>query len=133
MKKVIAMAIAAALAVTAAGCSAASTARQQASWDADNFEVVRELTVFDNCTGQVLLMAEGCMSIEAVPDYNQLRIIVKQPGGKYEQHFVGLNETTTYIVTDVEGVDVDSFRYKLTINPDMLIPFEPGLVTGGDQ
>ena len=133
MKKAIAMAIAAALAATAAGCSAASTARQQASWDADNFEVVRELTVFDNCTGQVLLMAEGCMSIEAVPDYIQLRIIVKKTGDKYEQHFVGLNETTTYIVTDVEGVDVDSFRYKLTINPDMLIPFEPGLVTGGDQ
>lgn len=133
MKKAIAMAIAAALAATAAGCSAASTARQQASWDADNFEVVRELTVFDNCTGQVLLMVEGCMSIEAVPDYSQLRIIVKQPGGKYEQHFVGLNETTTYIVTDVEGVDVDSFRYKLTINPDMLIPFEPELATGGDQ
>lgn len=128
MKKAIAMAIAAALAATAAGCSAASTARQQASWDADNFEVVRELTVFDNCTGQVLLMAEGCMSIEAVPDYSQLRIVVKQPGGKYEQHFVGLNETTTYIVTDV-----DSFRYKLTINPDMLIPFEPELATGGDQ
>lgn len=133
MKKAIAMAIAAALAASAAGCSAASTARHQASWDADNFEVVRELTVFDNCTGQVLLMAEGCMSIEAVPDYNQLRIIVKNPGDKYEQHFVGLNETTTYIVTDKEGVDVDNFRYKLTINPDMLIPFEPGLVTGGDR
>lgn len=52
--------------------------------------------------------------------------------GKYEKHFVGLNETTTYIVKDLNGVDVENFRYQININPDMLIPFEPKLVTGGE-
>ena len=51
---------------------------------------------------------------------------------KFIEHFVGLNETTTYIVKDLDGVDIENFRYKLIINPDMILPFEPKLVTGGE-
>lgn len=55
----------------------------------------------------------------------------RRKGGVYEKHFVGLNETTTYVVRDLSGVDVESFRYKLYINPDMLLPFELDVVDGG--
>lgn len=119
------------LALSAAGCTAADTASQQVQVAADNFEVVRELTVFDNCTGDILFVASGRMSVSVDPDKERLEIMVAQPGDKYEKHFVGLNETTTYIVRDISGVDVDSYRYKIVINPDMLIPFEPSLATGG--
>lgn len=128
-----AVAASVALALSAAGCTAADTASQQVQVAADNFEVVRELTVFDNCTGDILFVASGRMSVSVDPDKERLEIMVAQPGDKYEKHFVGLNETTTYIVRDISGVDVDSYRYKLVINPDMLIPFEPSLVTGGDD
>lgn len=119
------------LALSAAGCTAADTASQQVQVAADNFEVVKELTVFDNCTGDILFVASGRMSVSVDPDKERLEIMVAQPGDKYEKHFVGLNETTTYIVRDISGVDVDSYRYKIVINPDMLIPFEPSLATGG--
>lgn len=132
MRKAI---IAAALACAAlfTGCTAADTASQQVSWDADNFNVVRELTVFDNVTGDILFIAQGRMSIDVDETESQLEIMVAQPDGKYEKHFVGLNETTTYVVKDINGVDVQNFRYKLTINPDMLIPFEIGIVDGGQE
>lgn len=65
------------------------------------------------------------------PDKERLEIVVAQPGDKYEKHFVGLNETTNHIVRDISGVDVDSYRCKIVINPDMFIPFDPSLATGG--
>lgn len=114
------------------GCTAADTASWQASDAADNFEVVRELTVFDNCTGQILFIAEGRMSINVDSSDSQLEIMVAQPDGHYEKHYVGLNETTTYIVRDVSGVDVESFRYRIRVNPDMLVPFDIDVVDGGD-
>lgn len=129
--KAVAVAASVVLALSAAGCTAADTASQQVQVAADNFEVVRELTVFDNCTGDILFVASGRMSVSVDPDKERLEIMVAQPGDKYEKHFVGLNETTTYIVRDISGVDVDSYRYKIVINPDMLIPFEPSLATGG--
>lgn len=132
-KKVAVLAVIAVLAsALACGCTAADAASQQASEAADNFEVVRELTVFDNCTGEILFIAEGRMSITVDSSDSQLEIIVAQPDGSYEKHYVGLNATTTYIVRDLSGVDVESFRYKIYVNPDMLLPFEFDVVDGGD-
>lgn len=121
-----------ALTATLAGCSAADTASHQASVAADNFETVRELTVFDNVTGDILFVARGRMSINVDVDESQLEMVIAQPDGTYEKHFAGLNETTTYIVRDLDGVDVDSFRYQVVVNPDMLVPFEFKLADGGD-
>lgn len=133
-RKALAVAVVAiALAATMVGCSAASTVRQNVKWAADNFEVVRELTVFDNVTGEILFIAQGRMTIEVDENEHQLEITVAQPDDVFEMHYVGLNETTTYVVRDMSGVEVDGFRYKLTVNPDMLIPFEFGIVTGGDE
>lgn len=133
LKKLMAVAFIVPLTFTSVGCTAADTASQQVQVAADNFEVVRELTVFDNCTGQILFMASGRMSVSVDPGKSRLEVMVAQPGDKYEKHFVGLNETTTYIVRDISGVDVQNYRYKLVINPDMLLPFEPSLVTGGSD
>lgn len=132
--KIAAVALCAALAAPALGCTAAEIASHNAGQAADNFEVVRELTVFDNVTGDILFIAQGRMSIDVDPEKSRLEVMVAQPGDVYEKHFVGLNETTTYIVKDLSGVDVDAFRYRITINPDLLIPFEPTLATGrGDE
>lgn len=132
-RKMIAAVLCAALAVAASGCTAADVASQRTSEAADNFEVVRELTVFDNCTGQILFIAEGRMSITVDASDSQLEIMVAQPGDVYEKHYVGLNETTTYVVRDLEGVDVESFRYRITVNPDLLIPYDVGIADGGGE
>lgn len=133
IKKCVAVAISMSLALSVVGCTAADTASQQVQVAADNFEVVRELTVFDNCTGQILFVASGRMSVSVDPNKERLEVMVAQPGDKYEKHFIGLNETTTYIVRDISGVNVENYRYKLVINPDMLLPFETSLVTGGSN
>lgn len=134
MKKIVLTIVTAfALCLAFTGCTAADTASQQVSAKADNFEVVRELTVFDNVTGEILFVAQGRMSITVDSEDQQLEIMVAQPGDIYEKHYVGLNETTTYVVRDLQGVDVENFRYKLTINPDMLIPFEFMVADGGGE
>lgn len=60
------------LALSVVGCTAADTASQQVQVAADNFEVVRELTVFDNCTGQILFVASGRMSVSVDPNKERL-------------------------------------------------------------
>lgn len=89
--------------------------------------------MFDNCTGQILFIAEGRMSITVDANDSQLEVMVAQPDNHYEKHYVGLNETTTYVVRDISGVDVENFRYRIRVNPDMLIPFDIDVVDGGEQ
>ena len=132
MKKIVTAILAIATSIALLGCTAAETASHQASMAADNFEVARELTVFNNVTGEILFIAQGCMSIEVDDLDSQLEIVVKQPEGNFEKHFVGLNQTTTYIVKDLHGVDVENFRYQIAINPDMILPFEFKMVVGGE-
>lgn len=73
------------------------------------------------------------MSINVDSSDSQLEIMVAQPDNHYEKHYVGLNETTTYVVRDISGVDVENFRYRIRVNPDMLIPFDIDVVDGGEQ
>lgn len=55
------------------------------SQEADNFNVVREITVINCIQGDVLFQMSGKMSIVAD---NQLEIIVED-GGTYVKHFMG--------------------------------------------
>lgn len=57
------------------------------SQEADNFNVVRQLTVINCIGGDVLFQMTGKMSITADTSDNQLEIIVEDDG-TYVKHFV---------------------------------------------
>lgn len=90
---------------------------------ADNFNVVRQLTVINCIEGDVLFQMTGKMSITADTDDNQLEIIVED-GGTYVKHFVGLSDNVTYVVEDLNLGDnaVSKYKYTLNFNPNMWIP-----------
>ena len=95
------------------------------SKEANNFNVVRELTVYNNVTGEVIMVSQGRMSVVVDAGESQLEIMVANPGEVYEKHLVGLNETTTYMVRDLSGVeDVENFEYRTVINPKLLADFD---------
>ena len=94
------------------------------SLEADNFNVVRQLTVINCLEGDVLFQMTGKMSITADRADNQLEIIVENEDGTYKKHFVGLSDNVTYVVEDLDLNNVSKYRYTLNYNPKMWIPIE---------
>ena len=112
--------------VTLTGCeSEASRVDYNLTQEADNFNVVRQLTVINCIEGDVLFQMTGKMSITADVDDNQLEIIVEDDG-TYVKHFVGLSDNVTYVVEDLNLGEnaVSKYKYTLNFNPNMWIPVD---------
>ncbi len=95
------------------------------SQQADNFNIVRQLTVINCIEGDVLFQMTGKMSITADRADNQLEIIVED-NGTYVKHFVGLSNNVTYVVEDLNlgANEVNKYKYTLNFNPKMWIPYD---------
>lgn len=93
--------------------------------EADNFNVVRQITVINCIEGDVIFQMSGKMSINADIADNQLEVTVED-NGTYVKHFIGLSDNVTYVVEDLNlgANDVAKYRYTLNFNPDMWIPVE---------
>ena len=129
MKKAkISMAILSVL-LTATVLTGCGTEAQRVSYNlsqqADNFNVVRQLTVINCIEGDVLFQMTGKMSITADTADNQLEIIVED-NGTYVKHFVGLSDNVTYVVEDLNlgANEVNKYKYILNFNPKMWIPYD---------
>lgn len=92
------------------------------SKQADNFNVIRQITVINCIQGDVLFQMTGKMSIIADTNDNQLEITVEDENGSYKKHFIGLSDNVTYTVEDVTDNYVDNYHYTLNFNPNMWIP-----------
>lgn len=115
--------------LTATVLTGCGTEAQRVSYNlsqqADNFNVVRQLTVINCIEGDVLFQMTGKMSITADTVDNQLEIIVED-NGTYVKHFVGLSDNVTYVVEDLNlgANEVNKYKYTLNFNPKMWIPYD---------
>lgn len=107
-------------------CTACETEASRASYnlsqEADNFNVIRQLTVINCIQGDVLFQMTGKMSITADREDNQLEIIVEDENGNFSKHFVGLSDNVTYTVEQLSSKNVDAYKYTLNFNPKMWLP-----------
>lgn len=113
-------------AITLTGCETeAQRVSYNLSQQADNFNIVRQLTVINCIEGDVLFQMTGKMSITADTVDNQLEIIVED-SGTYVKHFVGLSDNVTYVVEDLNlgANEVNKYKYTLNFNPNMWIPYD---------
>jgi len=107
------------------GCeSEAEKVSYNLSQEADNFNVVRQLTVINCIEGDVLFQMTGKMSINADTEDNQLEAIVEDEDGSYKKHYIGLSDNVTYVLEDLGDNDVSKYKYTLNYNPKMWIPVE---------
>lgn len=124
-KKIINLLLVGILAVgTLTGCETeAERVSYNLSQEADNFNIVRQLTVINCIEGDILFQMTGKMSITADTLDNQLEIIVED-GGTYVKHFVGLSDNVTYVIEDLNlgANEVSKYKYTLNFNPNMWIP-----------
>lgn len=125
-KRIIAILTVVMAAVGLVACSEASRVESNLTKEADNFNVVRQLTVINCLQGDVLFQMTGKMSIKADVDDNQLEIVVENDDGNYTKHFVGLSDNVTYTIEDLNlgSNDVEKYKYTLNFNPKMWLPVE---------
>lgn len=103
------------------GCNEAERVSANVSKEADNFNVMRRITVFNIRTDTVLLQMTGKMSLKN-EGHDELSVIVEVQKGVYQKHFIYLNEYTMYTVEDLNGTEVSPYSYELEFLPQMLIP-----------
>lgn len=117
------------LTVMITGCSQAERVSYNLSKQADNFNIVRQLTVINCLQGDVLFQMTGKMSITADTTDNQLEVTVED-NGTYVKHFVGLSDNVTYVIEDLNLGDnaVSKYRYTLNFNPNMWIPYNVEMI-----
>lgn len=124
MKKILAVIMLAGLLILTGCQSESEKVSYNLSLEADNFNVVRQLTVINCIEGDVLFQMTGKMSITADVADDQLEVIVEDEDGSYKKHFIGLSDNVTYVVEDMDVNDVSKYRYTLNYNPKMWIPVE---------
>ncbi|QEH69935.1 beta-sandwich lipoprotein [Cellulosilyticum sp. WCF-2] len=126
MKKIIV--VIAAMVIMATVFVGCQTESQKVSYnlsqEADNFNVIRQLTVINCIEGDVLFQMTGKMSITADAADNQLEVIVEDENGYYQKHFVGLSDNVTYVVEQLGIKNVSKYKYTLNYNPKMWIPVD---------
>lgn len=112
-----------AMAVGFTGCDQqADRVSYNISKQADNFNVIRQITVINCIKGDVLFQMTGKMSMCVDSGENQLEITVEDEKGAYKKHFIGLSDNVTYTVEDVTDNYVDNYHYTLNFNPNMWFP-----------
>lgn len=122
MKKGIAAIMIVAMLFAFSSCRQADMVSHNLSKEADNFNVVRQLTVINCIKGDVLFQMTGKLSIQE--GGKELQVIVELEDGTYKKHFIGISDNVTYIVEDITGKNVDNYKYTLNFNPNMWIPVE---------
>ena len=117
MKKLKGILAAMLMCIMLAGCTEADQVSQNISMEANNFNVTRKLTVINARTDNVLLEMVGTFSLSN-NNSNELEVICEVGEGRYQKHFVYLNDYTMYVVEDISGADVDKYHYEINFLPE---------------
>ena len=123
---VVALMMICSVAFTTTGCGReANRVSYNVSQDADNFNVMRRLAVINTVDGKPVFEMVGRFSITADSADNQLEVVVEVDDGKYKKHIIGLNQATTmYVIEDINGANVNKYKYEINYLPKMIQPFD---------
>jgi hypothetical protein len=103
------------------GCSEASNVNHNLSQAADNFQVVRKITVYNARTDLIIMEMEGLMSLSNTTT-SELVVTCMTGPNQYKKNYIYLNEYVIYVVEDITGTVTDPYHYKIhfyTALPDI--------------
>lgn len=122
MKKIICIVLAIMIAVCCmTACTAATNVNHNLSQAADNFQVLRKITVYNARTDLIVMEMEGYMSLSNTST-NELVVTCMTGANEYKKNYIYLNEYVIYVVEDITGTSTDPFHYKVhfyTAMPDI--------------
>ena len=95
-----------------AGCTEAENVNYNLSQAADNFEVVRKITVYNARTDLIIMEMEGLMSLSNNSS-RELVVTCRTGENEYKKNYVYLNDYVIYVVEDITGTVTDPYHYKI--------------------
>lgn len=123
MKKKMKFVFVAALLISLlAGCTEAAKVNANISKQADYFECERKITVYNARTDNIILEAEGYMSVSNNMN-NELVITCKIGPNEYKKNYIYLNSYTLYVVEDITGTHTDPYHYKMYFHTEFPVDF----------
>nr|WP_205820795.1 hypothetical protein [Enterococcus casseliflavus] len=109
--------------IVVAGCNRqANKVSYNISQDADNFNVVRRVAVINTLSSKVEFEVIGNISVNT-SNSDKLEIIVEAEEGVYKKHLINMTQFNMYVVEDLEGADVNNFKYEVNYMPESIVPF----------
>lgn len=111
-KLTIALTMALLLIFSVCSCTAADTVNHNLSQAADNFQVIRKITVYNARTDLIVLEMEGAMSLSNSAT-RELVVTCMTGPNQYKKNYIYLNEYVIYVVEDISGTVTDPYHYKV--------------------
>lgn len=93
-------------------CAASDYVNHNLSQAADNFQVLRKITVYNARTDLVILEMEGYMSISN-NGASELVVTCMTGPSQYKKNYIYLNEYVIYVTQDISGTSTDPYHYKV--------------------
>ena len=112
-----------AVGVSLSACTEAEKVSYNVSKEADNFNVVRRVAVINTRTDKVEFEVMGNISVDTSNE-NKLVIIAETGKDTYKKHLVNMTDCNMYVVEDLEGADVNKYRYEVNYMPESIIPWD---------
>jgi hypothetical protein len=116
--------VAVALPLTGCGQTDADVASKNISTEAEQFKVARRIVFINGITDKYLLTITGYCSVETGDSAlaGSLEVTCKTGPGAYKKSFLGLSDNVTYMVQQIDPIDVSTSRYKVIFKPSTIIP-----------
>ena len=122
MKKLLLFITVLLLAFTLTGCAPADRVSDNLSKEADHFNILRKVVFYNSITGEYMYVIEGYCSIEADTLDEQLEVTCEIEEDTYIKHFLGISDNVSYMVLQLEPVEVSAYHYKVYFRPQAIIP-----------
>jgi hypothetical protein len=126
MKRIILVMALLALPMLATGCneSDADVAAHNISKAAEQFEVARRIVFFNGITDKYLLEIDGYCSVESADSglNGALEVTCKVAQGKYKKSFLGLSDNVSYMVEQIDPINVSTNHYRVIFKPETIVP-----------
>lgn len=114
------------VAVLGAGCTEtdADVAAKNISKAAEQFEVARDIVGINGITGGYLWQVKGYCSVVTASSglAGALEVTCKEGKGQFRKLFFGLSDNTTYVVQQIDPINVSTTRLRVIFKPETLIP-----------
>ncbi|HHZ8807693.1 TPA: hypothetical protein ACWL3Z_002203 [Enterococcus faecalis] len=111
------------LGTSLSACTEVEKVSYNVSQEADNFNVVRRVAVINTRTDKVEFEVIGNISVDTSNE-NKLVIIAETGKDTYKKHLVNMTDWNIYVVEDLEGADVNKYKYEVNYMPESIIPWD---------
>lgn len=120
MKKILTVILVCVLAAVLTGCTQADNVRYNLKREADDFNVRRRITVLNTRTDTPMMQITGLLAI-STDDDGDLNITIEKAPNEYVLNYAHLSQDTTYIVEQIETMDVNKYQYEIKFYPSQIV------------